>query len=155
MGTNKEKTPWDKIQSILNTASAYPETSSWDASCMKAVKLVKVEPSTVEFEFTVTGRMCNSLGILHGGCSTTILDVLTSAAVLSVPGSDPTLSTLSRTLTVTFLRPIPVGTKVRVVVQLVAAGKKFVNFTGSLLTMDGKVCASCVHDKAVFRQGRL
>ncbi|EEQ86975.1 uncharacterized protein BDCG_02095 [Blastomyces dermatitidis ER-3] len=155
MVSSNEDTPWERVQSFLNIASAYPQNSSWDVSCMKAIKLVKVEPGTVEFEFTVTENMCNPLGILHGGCTTTILDVLTSTAAFSLPDNDLALGTLSRTLTMTFLRPVPVGTTVRVVVHLVAAGKKFVNFTGNLLTLDGKVCASCVHDKAVFRPEKL
>ncbi|OJD14732.1 hypothetical protein AJ78_04958 [Emergomyces pasteurianus Ep9510] len=155
MVPDKGETPWDQIQAFLNTASAYPESSTWDASCMKTIKLVKVETNTAEFEFTVTQQMCNSLGILHGGCTTTILDMLTSMAAFAAPEGDKMVSTLSRTLSMTFLRPVPMGTKVRVVVQMVAAGKKFVHFTGNILTMDGKVCASCVHDKAVWRTAKL
>ncbi|PGH06494.1 hypothetical protein GX51_02318 [Blastomyces parvus] len=155
MATSNEDNPWERVQSFLNTASSYPESSSWDVSCMKTIKLVKAAPGTVEFEFTVTENMCNPLGILHGGCTTTILDVLTSAAAFSVPNNDLAFGTLSRTLTMTFLRPVPVGTTVRVVAHMVSAGKKFVNFTGSLLTLDGKVCASCVHDKAVFKPAKL
>ncbi|KKZ66788.1 hypothetical protein EMCG_07526 [[Emmonsia] crescens] len=155
MVPDQQETSWDKIQAFLETASNYPEDSSWGVACMKATKLIKVEPGTVEFEFTVTPQMCNPLGILHGGCTTTILDVLTSTAALTVPDNDNMVSTLSRTLSMTFLRPVPVGTTVRAVVRLVAAGKKFVHFTGNLLTMDGKVCASCVHDKAVWRTAML
>ncbi|PGH32778.1 hypothetical protein GX50_04432 [[Emmonsia] crescens] len=155
MVPDQQETSWDKIQAFLETASNYPEASSWGVACMKATKLIKVEPGTVEFEFTVTPQMCNPLGILHGGCTTTILDVLTSTAALTVPDNDNMVSTLSRTLSMTFLRPVPVGTTVRAVVQLVAAGKKFVHFTGNILTMDGKVCASCVHDKAVWRTAML
>ncbi|OAX80880.1 hypothetical protein ACJ72_04782 [Emergomyces africanus] len=155
MVSDNEESPWDQIQTFLKATSSYPESSSWDASCMKTIKLVKVEPNTAEFEFTVTPQMCNPLGILHGGCTTTILDMLTSTAAFAATGSETMASTLSRTLSVTFLRPVPMGTKVRVVVHLVAAGKKFVHFTGNLMTMDGKVCASCVHDKAVWRRAML
>ena len=52
-----------------------------------------------------------------------------------------------------YLRPVPEGSKVKVVCESVAAGKSTANLTGSILNEEGKVCVTCVHDKVVFQRG--
>ncbi|PGG96044.1 hypothetical protein AJ79_09759 [Helicocarpus griseus UAMH5409] len=150
-----QESPGGRIQTFLDNACSKPDSSSFEIYCMKQVKLTKAEVGIAEFEFTVTQQMCNPLGILHGGCASTILDVLTSTATFTAPDSDGAISSLSRTLSVTFLRPVPLDTTVRVVVKLVAVGKKYVNCTGEIQTLDGKVCVTCVHDKAIWRIAKI
>lgn len=60
--------------------------------------------------------MCNKSGNMHGGCSTTILDNLSSTTLLTLakPGFLDA-GHVSRTITMTFLKALPVGTKTRIV----------------------------------------
>ncbi|ODH48955.1 hypothetical protein GX48_04888 [Paracoccidioides brasiliensis] len=154
-GIDAQEKAWSDIQAFLDKAAAKEDNRGWDLPALRATKLVKVASGMAEFEFTVTEQLCNPMGILHGGCASTILDILTSLATLTVPGNDGMVRALSRTLTMTFLRPVPVGTKTRIVVELVAMGRKFVHCKGSILTMDGKICVGCVHDKAVVQAANL
>jgi len=39
--------------------------------------------------------------------------------------------------------------------RVVAAGKRTANVSGEIRTKDGKVCVTCVHDKAVFEKAKL
>ena len=52
-----------------------------------------------------------------------------------------------------YLRPVPIGTTVRIECEVVAAGKSTANIWGAIKTLDGKTCVTCVHDKAVFNKG--
>ncbi|KAK2807956.1 hypothetical protein FQN50_005198 [Emmonsiellopsis sp. PD_5] len=154
-GVEAYSDPRERVQAFLDGASSRPSTDGWDTSCMKEIKLVSVDEGIVEFEFTVTQQMCNPLNILHGGCASTILDVLTSTAVFTVPDKAELVQTLSRTLTMTFLRPVLVDTTVRVVAKLVQVGRSFIHCTGEILTLDGKVCVSCTHDKGVWNRSKM
>ena len=143
--------PAERIRDFLDTTSSHPTYEGWDKSVLKEIKLTDAKAGRTEFEFTITKPMCNAMDILHGGCATTILDVLTSTALLTIgkPGFLDSPS-VSRTLTVSFLRAIPVGTRVKVVNEVQQAGRSFTNLTGTIQTLDGKVCVSCVHDKAML-----
>jgi acyl-coenzyme A thioesterase PaaI-like protein len=49
----------------------------------------------------------------------------------------------------TYLRPVPNGAKTTIESEVVAAGRNTANLVGRIL-VNGKVCVTCVHDKAVF-----
>lgn len=57
--------------------------------------------------------------------------------------------TVSRSITMTYLRPVPAGTKVRMICTAVSGGKRLAHCIGQIETLDGKVCVTMVHDKAV------
>jgi len=90
----------------------------------------------------------NSIGVPH---LTDVLDNLTSTALLTI-AKEGFLDGghVSRTITMTYLRPVPVGTKVRLICKAVAAGKRLAHCTGQIETLDGKVCVTMLHDKAVL-----
>lgn len=148
--------PVDRIRDFLQTNASHQHYDGWDKAVLKEISLTSVGAGKAEFEFTVSKAMCNGMDILHGGCATTILDVLTSTALMTVekPGFADNPS-VSRTLTVSFLRALPVGTRVRVVNEVQQVGRSFANLVGTMQTLDGKVCVSCVHDKAVLRPSRI
>ncbi|KAL4986368.1 HotDog domain-containing protein [Aspergillus falconensis] len=110
------------------------------------------QPS-ITYELTIAPKHCNHLGNLHGGCAATLFDVLSSMILLGVsrPGFFE-LGGVSRHLNVTYLRPVPVGTRVRLVSKVVNVGKRLALMRSEILRMheDGReeVCVVSDHEKA-------
>lgn len=106
-------------------------------------------PPRVSFRFTITPEMCNNNGDLHGGCATTCIDALTSVliATISQPGFY-SLFGVSRNLSATFFRPVPRGTDVRLVCNVVNAGKRMAALRAKLHRVDtGELCVMGENDK--------
>lgn len=58
---------------------------------------------------------------------------------------------VSRNLSLTYLKPVPVGEKVLVECEIVSAGKKLCHLKGRMKrASDGVVLATCEHDKVSF-----
>ena len=152
--------PKERIEALISSLIADDDYDGWDKRYLSEVcELISAsaETGTTVYEVTIAPFLCNKRGDLHGGAASTILDNLTSTALLTIakPGFLDG-GQVTRTLTVTFLRPIPQGTKVRVECRVVSAGRRLANVYGVIKTMDGKECVTCVHDKALVpRQSKL
>jgi acyl-coenzyme A thioesterase 13 len=151
----------DRVLALHNGLTAPPpagESVCFDAFPLKHATFVSAsaESRSTSWSFTAAPELCNKSGYLHGGCAATLLDSLTSAALLTIakPGFVDG-GCVSRTLSCTFLRPVPMGTECVVECWVVAAGKRTANVSGEIRTKDGKVCVTCVHDKAVFERAKL
>ncbi|KAK2801433.1 hypothetical protein FQN51_005327 [Onygenales sp. PD_10] len=129
----------------------------WESPLIKALQVTRTDDNVCEFEFTVKPEMCNPFGTLHGGCATTILDLLSSAVVLTVPGpeGDMTTAAVSKNIMISFLRPVMVGQTVKVVIKIVMELGAHSSYTGCISTMDGKVCVSFAHDKHSMLKGKM
>lgn len=130
--------------------------AGWDTEVLKAAKFIKASEGKTEFELTVTPSMCNKGGNLHGGCAATILDncSTTSLLTLAKPGFMD-VGSVSRTMTLTYLRPVKAGQTVKIFCEAVQAGRTFANCKGEIRTLDGKPCVALIHDKAVVSRARL
>ncbi|PWY73624.1 hypothetical protein BO70DRAFT_354866 [Aspergillus heteromorphus CBS 117.55] len=84
------------------------------ASNVRLESATQGPPARVSYLLTVLPQHCNFMGSLHGGCAATIIDVLSSMLVLglSSPGRY-SLGGVSRNLKLTYLRPVPVGSEIR------------------------------------------
>ena len=144
----------DRVIALRDVLEGDENYDGFDKVPLKGLKLTKVEPGRTEFEMTILSSHCNKGKNLHGGCSCTLLDTLTSTALLTLakPGFLDG-GHVSRTITMSYLRPVPVGTRVKIECEVVAAGKTTANIWGAIKTMDGKTCVTCIHDKAVFNSG--
>ncbi|KAI1172998.1 Thioesterase/thiol ester dehydrase-isomerase [Nemania sp. FL0916] len=131
----------------------------WSASIISAISLISCSaapphPRAV-IRLTVQPAHANAFGNLHGGCAATIFDVCTTFVlhVISRPGFWQ-VGGVSRTLNVTYLRPVPVGTTVDIECEVVNAGQRLSALRAVMRTVeeeeDGKegvVLAICEHGK--------
>ena len=151
----------DRVLAHYNELTGPPpagESVCFDALPLQHTTFVSAsaESQSTSWFFTAAPELCNKGGNLHGGCAATLLDSLTSTALLTIakPGFLDG-GHVSRTLSCTYLRPVPMGTECVVECRVVAAGKRTANLSGEIRTKDGKVCVTCVHDKAVFERAKL
>jgi acyl-coenzyme A thioesterase 13 len=148
----------DRINALLKEITASPDYAGFDVTGLKQCKFISANEATqsTTWELTITPELCNKSGNLHGGAAATLLDTLTSTALLTIakPGFLDA-GHVSRSLNTTYLRPVPDGTKCRVECEVVAAGKNTALVRGVIKTMDGKICVHCAHDKAVFKKAKL
>jgi acyl-coenzyme A thioesterase 13 len=148
----------DRIKALQQEIIASPEYAGFDVSGLKQCKFISADASTQSslWEFTVTPDLCNKSGNLHGGAAATLLDTLTSTALLTI-AKEGFLDAghVSRSLNTTYLRPVPVGSVCRVECEVVAAGRNTAMVRGVIYSADGKASVHCVHDKAVFKKAKL
>ncbi|KAH8804995.1 putative acyl-coenzyme A thioesterase 13, partial [Xylogone sp. PMI_703] len=102
------------------------------------------------FSYTVQEDHVNRLGNLHGGCTATIFDFLTTCALAPIAREGFwAYAGVSRTLNVTYLRPVPLGEEVVIECEVVHAGKRLCALKGVMKRKrDGAVLAICEHGKA-------
>jgi len=141
------------VQRYLDTMLSRDTYDGWGANLSKeGLKLISWSSSPVGqtiFEYEVNKAHTNGLGNLHGGCCATIFDFCTSTAL--VPIAKPgfwTFVGVSRTLNVTYIRPMPVGEVVIVECEVVHAGKRLAALKGVMKRKsDGAIMAHCEHGK--------
>src|SRR2546423_2022838 len=153
--------PTDRVLALYEELTAPPpagESVCFDALPLQHARFVSAsaESQSTTWSFIAAPELCNKGGNLHGGCAATLLDSLTSTALLTIakPGFLDG-GHVSRTLSCTYLLPVPMDTECVVECWVVAAGKRMANVQGEIRTKDGKVCVSCVHDKAGFGRAEL
>lgn len=91
----------------------------------------------------------NRLRNLHGGCTATLFDVLTTfvLALVNRPGHWEYMG-VTRTLNVTYLRPVPAGETVLIECEAVHVGRQLCNLRGTMRKeADGAVVAVGEHGK--------
>ncbi|KAI0901106.1 HotDog domain-containing protein [Annulohypoxylon nitens] len=109
---------------------------------------------SITFKFTVQPVHCNLYNSLHGGCASAIFDSCTSLVLdlISKPGfwQPPGVS---RTLNVTYLRPVPVGTTIHIKCDILHAGRRLCALRGEMRSetedgREGPLLIICEHNKA-------
>lgn len=128
-------------------------SQDWMVHLVPHMKFVSADPSmphpSATFSLVVQPDHCNRLQNLHGGCAATVFDFATTMplALVSRPGFWQYLG-VSRTLNVTYYRPIPSGEEVLIRSEIVQVGKKMATVRGTMTRRsDGAVMATCEHGK--------
>lgn len=146
-----------RVISLYQDVITDPDYEGADTIMVRNVDFISATPGQTTWEMEIQPHHCNKSGNLHGGAAAVILDNLTSTALLTVarPGFLDK-GHVSRTITMTYLRPVPLGAKVRIECEVIAAGKTTAHIRGIIKNQkDGKVCVTCEHDKAVIAGPKL
>ena len=80
--------------------------------------------ATATFSMIVATDLCSRAGMMHGGAASMMIDMCTTMA--QAPVSKPgfwEFGGVSRTLSVTYLRPIPRDTEILIVCEVLQVGK--------------------------------
>lgn len=149
----KDLTPLERIQTCWEIFFLrVPETMTvWDGLVGKIRWIAaSVEPRpTAVCEFTVERMHCNAFGSMHGGAISTLFDQVTSLGISTI--STPKFwlfPGVTRTLNVTCILGIPMGTTVYVRTEVTSISKRMAVLKGELTDKEGKIIyATCEHGK--------
>ncbi|KAF7543557.1 hypothetical protein G7Z17_g10639 [Cylindrodendrum hubeiense] len=149
-------TPDEKVNTWLKLTMndrGRPRAGEWMSSLVPHLKLVSTNPEgphpSCAFSYVVQPDNCNRLDNLHGGCAATLFDFCTTLplALVNRPGFWQFMG-VSRTLNVTYMRPVPVGEEVLIECEIVQAGKKLATLRGAMRRRsDNTLLAVCEHGK--------
>ncbi|VDO60240.1 unnamed protein product [Heligmosomoides polygyrus] len=107
---------------------------------------ISASEGRVKVEFEVTPAMTNPSGTLHGGCTATLVDIMTTAACLTLPRALPGVSV---DLHVTYLAAAKEGESVIIDSQVMKSGKTLAFTKADLfLKENNKIIATGLHTKA-------
>jgi uncharacterized protein (TIGR00369 family) len=117
---------------------------------LSASKHPQNNTSTASFSLFVAPELCNRTGMMHGGAVSMTIDMATTLAQapLAAPGFWE-FGGVSRTLSVTYLRPIPKGTEVLIVCEVLQVGKALGEYqftSGRRMGFMGEVVVTDVND---------
>ncbi|KAF5605058.1 hypothetical protein FPCIR_625 [Fusarium pseudocircinatum] len=154
--TLKEGSPEEKVKVWLQLSqkdNGHSKQGDWMNTLIPHLQLVSTNaqgphPSCV-FSYTVQPDNCNRLQNLHGGCAATLFDWCTTLplALVNKPGFWQHMG-VSRTLNVTYMRPVPVGTEVLIECSITQVGKKLASLHGSMRRKsDNLLLATAEHGK--------
>eukprot|EP00026_Physarum_polycephalum_P024590 Phypoly_transcript_31396.p1 GENE.Phypoly_transcript_31396~~Phypoly_transcript_31396.p1 ORF type:complete len:124 (+),score=7.27 Phypoly_transcript_31396:2-373(+) len=93
------------------------------------------------YSMIVEPSHCNGLGNLHGGAASTLIDIITFYALLTV-GSKLGVST---DLSISFLSGAPKGSRIFIEAVVDKAGKNIAFTTCTIRTENGRVVATARH----------
>lgn len=127
---------------------------NWMAAILPHLSLVQISPNdtpdtSVSFAFTVRPQHCNRMNSLHGGCIASIFDLTTTLSLARIrrPGFWDSMG-VSRSLSVTYLRPAPTGTELLIECEVVQVGRTLAALRGTMKRRrDGQLVAVCEHGK--------
>lgn len=114
---------------------------------LQGMEITRLDSSRgeVECELDVGESVCNAYGTLHGGCVTTLVDVVGTLAILA---QDPTRAGVSVEISTSFMTAAEQGDRVRCVGKLLKGGKRLAFTQVDLYRKsDGKLIASGRHTK--------
>ncbi|KAI7788415.1 hypothetical protein LA080_010748 [Diaporthe eres] len=131
-----------------------PGQQDWMTSCVPFLKLHSwsldnPKHPRVVFNYTIQHNDCNRLGNAHGGQIASLFDFVTSLplALINKPGFWFYLG-VSRTLHVTYLKPIPLGEKILVEAEILSVGRTLCSIRGAMRReSDGTLLTVCEHGK--------
>lgn len=105
---------------------------------------------TAVFELEMTSTYCSRMGNAHGGAVSLIFDMCTTICMAPCAREDFWLfGGVSRTLNVTYMRPVQQGTTVIIECEVLQVGKRLATIRGMMKSkQDGRVLCSCEHNKA-------
>ncbi|KAI8478981.1 Acyl-coenzyme A thioesterase 13 [Branchiostoma belcheri] len=113
---------------------------------MNKVQVVSAEPGKCVFEMKVAEEHLNLPGTLHGGLTATLVDGLTTYALLSMEGGKPGVSV---DLHVSYLKAAKPGETITIAAEVLKMGRTLAYTTAQIKNEQGDVIAQGLHTKHV------
>eukprot|EP00026_Physarum_polycephalum_P021038 Phypoly_transcript_24031.p1 GENE.Phypoly_transcript_24031~~Phypoly_transcript_24031.p1 ORF type:complete len:153 (+),score=21.16 Phypoly_transcript_24031:31-459(+) len=125
----------------------FEEKGGWgkDFCDTQKMKLEQISKGKIVYSMIVEKGHCNGLGNLHGGATSTLVDIITTYALMTV-GDRLGVST---ELSVSFLSAAPLGSRIYIEAVVEKAGKSLAFTTCTIKTEDGRLVALGRHTKHV------
>ncbi|KAF2474298.1 thioesterase family protein-like protein [Lindgomyces ingoldianus] len=131
---------FDRYQ--LLAAQRPTDHTDYDREVMNSLKLVDAGlDGSVIFELCMSPNFSNLNDVMHGGAAGVIFDMATTTALCPVakPGYWEFMGGVSRTLNISYLKAVPIGTTVRLSSKVVSIGKQMAMIQGKMTSLDGRV----------------
>lgn len=134
------------VRSIIRQIlTSYKSSKGFDKVGDK-IELLSMSEGKASFKMKVEESHQNPMGNLHGGMTATLVDMLTTLVTFTSP---PHKLGVSVDMSISYLRPVPVGEDVTINAEVIKMGRTLV-FTGAeLLNKDGKLVAKASHTKFI------
>ena len=113
--------------------------------CMKNLRVISIDSDKVVCKLPIDGEVSNFYDTLHGGATSTLVDVVGTMAVLS---KDPTKPGVSVELNVSFISAAKIGTNVTIEGRLLKLGRKLAYTQVDVFGENGQLVATGRHTKA-------
>lgn len=113
---------------------------------MEGLEITKIEAGRVECSFPVSEGVVNTYGTLHGGAIATLVDVVGTIALLT---KDPTRAGVTVEMSTSYLKAAKGGETVKIVGQVLKAGKTLGFTQVDIFNAKGDLLASGRHTKAL------
>ncbi|XP_031826550.1 acyl-coenzyme A thioesterase 13 [Nomia melanderi] len=123
-GTELVKTIFDKIR----------ESPHFNR-CLRQLQVVSAGDGNCKVKFVVSEEHLNEAGTMHGGFTSTVVDCISTYALMTYKDSPPGVSV---DLNVTFMKPALPGEMVTVDARTIRAGKRLAFLAVDLTKNDGK-----------------
>ncbi|XP_011163913.1 acyl-coenzyme A thioesterase 13 isoform X2 [Solenopsis invicta] len=124
-----------KMELIKTVLGRMVNTKGFDR-CMKNIKLLSAGDGKCKAQFTVAEEHLNPGGFLHGGFTATIIDGVSTCALMTYKTDTPPGASID--LHVTYLKAAFPGETVTVDAKTLRAGKNLAFLTVELTKNDGK-----------------
>ncbi|XP_007526006.1 acyl-coenzyme A thioesterase 13 [Erinaceus europaeus] len=133
-----------KTQTLLEVVKAMKNARGFDR-VLEKVTLVSADPGKVICEMKVEDEHTNKMGTLHGGLTATLVDNISTLALLCTERAAPGVSV---DMNITYMSPAKIGEDILITAHVLKQGKTLA-FTSVDLThkTTGKLVAQGRHTK--------
>lgn len=120
---------------------------------IRLVSASKSPRTTCTFELVITDHFSNRMGNMHGGAVALVFDMTTTMCAAPLARRDFWwFGGVSRTLSVTYMRPVRMGTTVEINCEVLQMGERLATIRGEFRDKaDGKLLCVCEHNKASMK----
>uniref|UniRef100_A0A0N5C1X6 Acyl-coenzyme A thioesterase 13 n=1 Tax=Strongyloides papillosus TaxID=174720 RepID=A0A0N5C1X6_STREA len=130
------------IQSFLQL----PSHKANFMKCITQSRVICADEGKVKVEMEVTDDMTNPVGTLHGGCSATLIDCITTFACIATPQQKAGVSV---DMTINYLSSAKVGDTIVLEGNVLKLGKNLAFTQGNIyLKKDNNLIVTGLHTKA-------
>ncbi|KAF2854304.1 thioesterase family protein-like protein [Plenodomus tracheiphilus IPT5] len=113
----------------------------YDREVMENLELIHAElDGSVVYDLYIAPNFSNLNNVMHGGAAGVIFDMSTTTALCPIarPGFWEFMGGVTRSLNISYLKAVPIGTHVRLNSRVVSVGKQMAMIRGDMTSLDGK-----------------